>query len=179
MILFDLFFTFFKIGIVSFGGGYAVLAFMQKEIIELHQWLSPESFVDIVAIAEMTPGPIAVNASTFVGYNMYGVPGALLCTACVLAVPFTLSLIVSFYFEKFRDNRWLKKALLGIRPAVVGIIAAACISVAQISISSLSGLIFFGLALLLVWKFKVNPIITLLICGALGAVIYGYIIPVM
>lgn len=176
LLLIALCLSFLKIGAFSFGGGYAVLAFMQKEIIELHQWLAPETFVDIVAIAEMTPGPIAVNASTFVGYNLFGVSGALICSACVLAVPFTLSLIVSFYFNKFSDNPYLKKALSGIRPAVVGIIAAACISVAKISILSLPDLLFFGLALLMVWKFKANPIVTLLVCGALGAVVYGFIL---
>ena len=102
-----------------------------------------------------------------------------MCTLCTLAVPVTLSLIVSFYFSRFKENRYLQNALAGIRPAVIGLIAASCISVAEISITSLYSLIFFGIALLLVWKFKINPIITLVICGGLGALFYGVLLPIM
>ncbi|MDL2327567.1 chromate transporter [Ruminococcaceae bacterium OttesenSCG-928-A11] len=171
--------AFIKIGAFSFGGGYAVLAFIQQEVVNANGWLTPEEFVNVVAIAEMTPGPIAVNSSTFVGYNLFGVWGGILCSLCVLAVPFTLALIVAIYFTKFKDNKHLKNALTGIRPAVIGLIAASCLSVGRISITSWVSLIFFGVALLLVWKFKVNPIITLAICGVLGAGIYGYLIPML
>lgn len=172
-------FAFLKIGAFSFGGGYAVLSFIQREIVEANGWISPEQFVDIVAIAEMTPGPIAVNSATFVGYNMFGVWGGIMCTLCTIAIPVTLSLIVSFYFSKFKGNKCLQNALAGIRPAVIGLIAASCLSVAEISITSLYSLLFFGIALLLVWKFKVNPIITLIICGALGGVFYGVVLPMV
>ena len=84
-------FAFLKIGAFSFGGGYAVLSFIQHEIVEANGWISPEQFVDIVAIAEMTPGPIAVNSATFVGYNMFGVWGGIMCTLCTIAIPVTLS----------------------------------------------------------------------------------------
>lgn len=172
-------FAFLKIGAFSFGGGYAVLSFIQREIVEANGWISPEQFVDIVAIAEMTPGPIAVNSATFVGYNMFGIWGGIMCTLCTIAIPVTLSLIVSFYFSKFKGNKYLQNALAGIRPAVIGLIAASCLSVAEISITSLYSLLFFGIALLLVWKFKVNPIITLIICGALGGVFYGIVLPMV
>lgn len=172
-------FAFLKIGAFSLGGGYAVLSFIQREIVEANGWITPQQFVDIVAIAEMTPGPIAVNSATFVGYNMFGVWGGIMCTLCTIAVPVTLSLIVSFYFSRFKRNRHLQNALAGIRPAVIGLIAASCISVAEISITSFYSLIFFGIALLLVWRLKVNPIITLIICGALGGVFYGVVLPMM
>ena len=171
--------SFLKIGVFSFGGGYAVLSFIQREVVEANGWITPEQFVDIVAIAEMTPGPIAVNSATFVGYNMFGVWGGIMCTLCTIAVPVTLSLIVSFYFSKFKENRQLQNALKGIRPAVIGLIAASCLSIAEISITSVYSLLFFGIALLLVWKFKVNPIITLIICGALGGVFYGMVLPMV
>lgn len=171
--------SFLKIGAFSFGGGYAVLSFIQREVIEANRWITPEQFVDIVAIAEMTPGPIAVNSATFVGYNMFGVWGGIMCTLCTIAIPVTLSLIVSFYFSKFKENRQLQNALKGIRPAVIGLIAASCLSIAEISITSVYSLLFFGIALLLVWKFKVNPIITLILCGALGGVFYGAVLPVV
>lgn len=171
--------SFLKIGAFSFGGGYAVLSFIQREVIEANRWITPEQFVDIVAIAEMTPGPIAVNSATFVGYNMFGVWGGIMCTLCTIAIPVTLSLIVSFYFSKFKENRQLQNALKGIRPAAIGLIAASCLSIAEISITSVYSLLFFGIALLLVWKFKANPIITLILCGALGGVFYGAVLPVV
>lgn len=169
--------SFLKIGAFSFGGGYAVLAFIQEEVVELHQWISPTEFVDIVAIAEMTPGPIAVNSSTFVGYKLFGVLGGVLLSFCTLLVPFLLSLTVAVYSTKFKDNKNLKKALEGIRPAVIGIIAAACISIGKVSIENIHSLVFFAIGLILVWKVKLNPIIALGICGILGIGYYGYLLP--
>lgn len=171
--------SFLKIGAFSFGGGYAVLAFIQREVVDGHAWIHPDDFVNIVAIAEMTPGPIAVNSSTFVGYNLFGIGGGILCSLCTLAIPFFLALVVSIYFTKFKDNIHLKNALSGIRPVVIGLIAASCLSVAKISIVDWSSIIFFGIALLMVWKFKVNPIITLVTCGVLGAGFYGLVMPML
>lgn len=171
--------AFVKVGAFSFGGGYAVLAFIQREIVDAHGWIDPADFVNIVAIAEMTPGPIAVNSSTFVGFNLFGVPGGILCSLCTLSVPFLLSLIVAIYFTRFKDNVYLKNALSGIRPVVIGLIAASCLSVAKISITGIPSIAFFGIALLMVWKFKVNPIITLVTCGVLGAGYYGLIAPMI
>ena len=169
--------SFLKIGAFSFGGGYAVVAFIQREIIENHGWISGEDFVNIVAIAEMTPGPIAVNSSTFVGYTLAGILGGIACSLSTLAIPFLLSLIVAVYFSKFKDNVYLKSALNGIRPAVIGLIAASCLSVGQVSFDGLHSVIFFVVALVMVWKCKINPIIALITCGALGAVLYGWVFP--
>ena len=171
--------SFLKVGAFSFGGGYAVLAFIQREVVDTHAWISPADFVNNVAIAELTPGPIAVNSSTFVGYRVFGAGGGVLCSVCTLAVPFTLSLLVAVYFTKFKDNVHLKDALSGIRPVVIGLIAASCLSVAEISLTSLLSFVFFGLALLLVWKCKVSPILTLAACGALGGVVYGAVLPAL
>lgn len=165
--------AFLKVGAFSFGGGYAVLAFIQREIIQGYGWLHPEDFVNIVAIAELTPGPIAVNSSTFVGYNLFGILGGILCSLCTVAVPFALSLLVSIYFKKFKHSPHLKAALQGIRPTVVGLIAASCLSVAQVSVSSLSGVCFFLLALFLVGKVKLNPILTLVTCGTIGGIFFS------
>ena len=103
----------------------------------------------------------------------------MLCSVCTLAVPFTLSLLVAVYFTKFKDNVHLKDALSGIRPVVIGLIAASCLSVAEISLTSLLSFVFFSLALLLVWKCKVSPILTLAACGALGGVVYGAVLPAL
>lgn len=169
--------SFLKIGAFSFGGGYAVLAFIQREIVEGHGWILPEDFVNIVAIAEMTPGPIAVNSSTFVGYNLGGVLGGIFCSFSTLLIPFLLALIASIFFTKFKDSKGLQCALSGIRPAVIGLIAASCLSIGKISFAGLESVIFFGVALLMVWKFKISPIIALISCGVLGAGYYGLIAP--
>lgn len=171
--------AFLKIGAFSFGGGYAVLAMIQQEVVEGNGWIDPADFVNIVAIAEMTPGPIAVNSSTFVGYDLFGVFGGVICSLCAVAVPFCLSLLVAIYFTKFKDNPYLKKALNGIRPAVIGVIAASCLSVAKVSITGLDSLIFFGAALYMVWRKKISPILTLITCGVLGAVFYSVILPLL
>lgn len=171
--------SFLKIGAFSFGGGYAVLAFIQREVVDANAWITPADFVNIVAIAEMTPGPIAVNSSTFVGYSLFGVGGGILASACTLAIPFLLALIMSIFFTKCKDNRHLKAALSGIRPAVIGLIAASCLSVAKISFAGWESLLFFAVALGMVWKGKVNPILTLATCGILGAGYYGLLLPLL
>lgn len=169
--------SFLKIGAFSFGGGYAVLAFIQREVVESHGWILPADFVNIVAIAEMTPGPIAVNSSTFVGYNLGGILGGILCSLSTLLIPFLLALIASVFFTKFKNSNPLQSALAGIRPAVIGLIAASCLSIGKISFGGLESILFFGVALLMVWKFKISPIIALVTCGVLGAGYYGLILP--
>lgn len=171
--------AFIKIGAFSFGGGYAVLALIQKEVVENYGWISSQDFVNIVAIAEMTPGPIAVNSSTFVGYTLGGVLLAILLSICAVLIPFLLSLIVSIYFSKFENNITLNLALGGIRPVVIGVIASACIAVAKISIVNIHNIIFFLIALFLVAKVKINPIGVLTISGALGVLYYQFLIPML
>lgn len=171
--------SFMKIGAFSFGGGYAVLAFIQKEVVDGHGWIAPDSFVNIVAIAEMTPGPIAVNSSTFVGYQLGGILGGILCSMSTLLIPFLLALTASIFFTKFKDSKLLRGALNGIRPAVIGLIAASCLSIGKISFAGIESVVFFGFALLMVWKLKVNPILVLVSCGVLGAGYYGLIAPLL
>lgn len=176
---FHLMVTFIKIGAFSFGGGYAVLALIQKEVVEVNQWIEAKEFVNIVAVAEMTPGPIAVNSSTYVGFKVYGPGMGILLTLCVVLIPFILALLVSHYFQKFRDNRELNLALAGIRPVVIGIIAAACFSIGKISIVDIHHLVFFLLALFAVVKLKIHPILVLVGAGVLGAIYYLYLIPLL
>jgi chromate transporter len=171
--LIKLFIAFLKIGAFSFGGGYGVLAFMQKEIIDLNKWISLQDFTNIVAIAEMTPGPIAVNASTYVGYKIGGFFGSTLATFGVILVPFTLSLIVSIYFNKFKHLKQVNWVIKGIRPAVLGLLAAACFNIGKISFVDLKSVII-GIAVFgAVYKFKVNPILALVASGVMGVVLYG------
>ena len=141
--------SFLQIGAFAFGGGYAVLAFIQKELIVTQQLITPEVFVNLVAIAQMTPGSMAVNASAAIGYTLCGVPGGILCPIATMAIPFA-----------------------GIRPLAIGIVAAACLSVAETALTSLSSILFVGVGLLLVTKAKATPIVTVVICGVLGGVVY-------
>lgn len=171
--LLKLFIAFLKIGAFSFGGGYGVLAFMQREIIESNKWLNVKEFTDIVGIAEMTPGPIAVNASTFVGYKLGGFLGSTVATASVVLAPICLTLLVSIYFNKFKHLKQVNWALKGIRPAVLGLIAAACFNIGKISIVDIKSIIIAILAFIGVYKFKLNPIVTLGIAGVLGIFFYG------
>jgi len=164
---------FINVGAVSFGGGYAVLYMLQQEIVVSNGWLSQEQFVNILAIAEMTPGPISVNTSTFVGYTLFGPLAGVLCTLCIIAIPFILSLTVSIFFQKYKRNCYLKGALKGIRPAVVGLIAAVIIPIAQIAFTDYVSVVLFGIAALLLFKFKTNPILVMLVSGSLGILIYG------
>ncbi len=176
---FKILLTFIKIGAFSFGGGYAVLALIQKEAVDLHQWIQAEEFVNIVGVAEMTPGPIAVNSSTYVGFKLYGPAMGVLLTFCVILVPFVLALLVSHYFEKFKGSENLTLALAGIRPAVIGVIAAACFSIGKISIENIHHLIFFALAFFAVAKLKVHPILVLVGAGLLGIVYYQFLLPML
>jgi chromate transporter len=173
--LLKLFLTFLKIGAFSFGGGYAVLSLIQKEVIESSGWILPEDFIDIVAIAEMTPGPIAVNSSTFVGYKVGALAGSALATLGVVLVPITVTLLVSVYYNKFKHLKQVNWIIRGIRPAVLGLIAAACIKIGKVSIVDFKGIIIALLVFLGIYKFKINPIIAILISGVLGIVLYGVI----
>lgn len=173
--LFKLFLTFLKIGAFSFGGGYAVVSLIQKEVIESNGWISPEDFIDIVAIAEMTPGPIAVNSSTFIGYKLGALAGSAIATLAVVLVPITVSLLVSVYYNKFKHFKQVTWVVRGIRPAVMGLIAAACIKIGKTSIVDIKGIIIALLVFLGVYKLKINPIIAILISGVLGVMLYGII----
>ncbi|NLL43966.1 MAG: chromate transporter [Firmicutes bacterium] len=157
MIFLQLFSSFFKIGLFTIGGGYAMLALIRQEIVR-HGWLSPQEFVDIVGIAEMTPGPIAVNAATFVGFRTAGFWGALTATAAV-ALPSLISvIIVSYVWEKYKSSTTVQNMFSGIRPIVVGLVGAAALMVGTATFAVLdsvshvfwtillAGLTFYGVA---------------------------------
>ncbi len=104
----DLFLAFFKIGLFSFGGGYAMLPFIQEQTIEVHGWLTTAEFLDILGIAQVTPGPISVNTATFVGYRLAGIPGALISTFAVILPSFIIVMIISFFFKKFQTSKFIQ-----------------------------------------------------------------------
>jgi len=170
-IIIKIFLTFVKIGAFSFGGGYAMIPFIEKELVKNHQWLTPQEFVDIIAIAEMTPGPVAVNSSTFAGYKVANVPGSVAGTVGVVLVSFLLMTILSKSLNKVKDTDTVKNIFKGIRPAVMGLILSAAFSVGKTTIVDIKSLIISLVVLVLVIRKKVHPILSIVIAGGLGLLI--------
>lgn len=123
--LWGLFGSFLKIGALTFGGGYAMIALLEEEFVEKKKWMDREEFLDMVAIAESTPGPIAINAATYIGYSNAGVWGALVATAAVCIPSFLVIYCISLYFDRFLTIPWVARAFSGIRVCVVYLIASA------------------------------------------------------
>ena len=171
-ILIQLFVSFFKIGAFSFGGGYAMLPLLEKEVIKTHNWMSSREFIDIFAISEMTPGPIAVNSATFLGYKVAGFIGAFTATFAVILPSFiVISLIVAF-IRKFKNSPYVDWIFKGIRPIVLGLILAAGITVAKTSFIDIKSILIGGLLFYLVSFKKFNPLWGIILAGILGLVLY-------
>lgn len=169
--MFKMFITFFKIGAFTFGGGYAMLPLIQKEVVEENQWLTPEEFMDILAIAEATPGPVAINTSTYVGYKLMGVMGSLVCTLGTALPSFMIILVIAKYLWQYRENLIVERVFLGIRPAVGALIFSAVYMVGKnIRLDLVKTIIAIATALAIV-VFDVSPPIIILI-GALGSILY-------
>lgn len=176
MIYLELFLTFFKIGAFTFGGGYAMLPFIQQEVIR-HDWLLMEQLIDFVAISESTPGPFAINVSTFVGIQTAGILGALCSTLGVVLPSFIIIIIVAKIYDRFRTSKTVSGAMLGLKGTVVGLIGAAVISTAQsifqvnsIDLKNVIGVTLFGVFLFALIK-KANPIIIIVLSAVVGIVI--------
>ena len=182
-----LFAVFLKIGAFTFGGGYAMIPLIQKEITEKRGWMTDDDVLEIVAIAESTPGPIAVNAATFVGFRVCGFRGALLATLGVVLPSFVCILIVARCFEAFRSSFVVQGCMTGLKPAVVGLIGASVLSVAAtvfvpsgISAAVLTdpsfyaSLVIFAVCALLAFK-KAHPILVICLAAALG-ILAGYVL---
>lgn len=128
MIYWQLWWVYLRIGIFGFGGGYAMLSLIQYEVVDKHQWLSLQEFTDVVAISQMTPGPIGINSATYIGYTVTGnVWGSIIATIAVCLPSFLLVLLISYFFAKFKNNKYVAAAFTGLRPMTVGLIAAAAL----------------------------------------------------
>ena len=174
MIYWQLFIIYLKIGLFSFGGGYAMLSFVEFEVVKKYAWISPSDFTDIVAISQMTPGPIGVNTATYVGYSVTGsMLGSAIATIAVCIPSFLIMIVVCKFLLNFRENRWMEAVLSAIKPLTVGLIAVAALSMVNTEnfIDYKSVLIFIG-AFLMTWKFHVHPIVMLLLAGFVGFLLY-------
>jgi chromate transporter len=190
MILLKLFWSFFLVGLFSIGGGYAAMPFIQEQVVEINKWLSMNEFIDVVTISQMTPGPIAINAATFVGTKVAGIPGAIIATAGSVAPSCVIVLILAYLYYKYRELWAIKGALGGLRPAVVSLIASAGLSILlmalfngqaeswfhiRISQIDAAAAVLFVAGLFVMRKFKTNPIYVMLGTGAAGLIIYHFI----
>ncbi len=126
----DLFWAFFKIGLFTFGGGYAMLPLIQSEVLS-RQWMTAEEIVNFIAVSESTPGPFAVNIATYVGMVTAGLAGAVCCTLGVALPSFLIILLISGSYQRFRKSRLVEGAMGGLRPAVIGLIASALLSIGK------------------------------------------------
>ena len=182
----QLFGTFSKIGAFTFGGGYAMIPLIQREVTERRRWLEDRDILDIVAIAESTPGPIAINTATFVGYQVCGTLGAFCATLGVVLPSFLIILLVARFYAAFRSSAIVSGAMGGLRPAVIGMIGAAVVSVGQTvflpeglaavtAYPLVCSLTIFVLMAVLTYK-KLHPIVIILLSALLG-IVTGYLQP--
>lgn len=177
MTLLHLFLAFLRVGLFSVGGGYAAMPLIQNQTVNVYGWISESAFTDLVAIAEMTPGPIALNAATFVGMRASGFPGALVATfGCVLPSLVIVTVLAKLYL-RFKSGKTIDRVLSCLRPTVVALIATAFLTVLNTAVfgglsASLTNInwlsvLLFGCAFTSIVKFKVNPVLAMLSCGAI------------
>jgi len=178
MILLDLFYTFLKIGFVSFGGGYAMIPVIEQEV-SSHGWMTIQEFTDVIAVAGMSPGPIATNSAIFVGYNTAGLMGAIVSAVGMVLPSLLIVILVATCFYKINENEWVKSALYGLRAVVTGLIFYGAIRFArsngiigEITTESIILIIMFAIGLFLLLKVRVHPIFVILGSGVMGVMIF-------
>ena len=169
--------TFFRIGIFTLGGGYAMIPVIESEIVDKKKWINKEDFLDIVAMAQTCPGVFAINVSVFIGYKLHKIKGAL-CTAIGTALPsFLIILAIAMFFHQFKDNAVVAAIFRGIRPAVVALIAVPTFRMAQRAKITMSNCWIPIVCALSIWLLGVSPIFVILV-AAIGGYVYGkYIKP--
>ena len=174
IVYWQLFYAYTKIGIFGFGGGYAMLSLIQHEVVDKYHWLSLAEFTDVIAISQMTPGPIGINSATYIGYTVTGnIWGAILATVAVSLPSFLMVLAISMFFSKFRQNRYVSAAFVGLRPMTIGLIAAAALVLMNgDNFIDYKRILIFAAAFLLSWKLNVHPILTICLAGMAGLVLY-------
>lgn len=193
MIYPELLLVFFKIGLFSFGGGYGMIPIIEREIVT-RGWLTGQEFVNIISISEMTPGPIAINTATFIGYRIGGIPGAMLATLGVVLPSFILILSIYFFLSKYQHKQIIKDTIYGIRPVVLALIIQAVIFVAGntyfkegnnitdlfnvssgiqfLEIISPATIVITIVSLLILFLYKkIHPILVILAAGTVGIIL--------
>ena len=178
MICLELFWAFLQVGLFSIGGGYAALPLIQNQVVELNPWISMGEFTDLITIAEMTPGPIAINAATFVGIRIGGIGGGLVATLGCIFPSLIIVSVMAYIYYRWKGLTLLQSILASLRPAVVALIAGAGLSIllqvlfggAEMTVANLNwvGGLLFCLAFFLLRKFKLSPILVMVLCGGIS-----------
>ena len=165
--------SFFKIGLFGFGGGYAILSLIQHEI-EIHGWMTPSEFTDVIAISQMTPGPIGINSATYVGYTASGtILGSIVATFAIVLPSFIIMITLVRFFFYLRGNKYMEYAFLGLRPVVIGLIgAAAVVLMTDENFIDYISFIIFGAVFILSLRGKIHPIYLIVMAGIAGFIIY-------
>lgn len=189
LLLTQLFWTFFLIGLFGFGGGYAMLSLIQGEVVEHYHWMTMGQFTDIVAVSQSTPGPIGINSATYVGYTAlvnagyepyWGILGSFLATFAVVLPSFILMLLISRFLLKYRNHPAVESVFGGLRPAVVGLLLAASLLLMNSeNFSSVSeslwrfclSLLIFVFAFFAQKVYRMGPILIIMLCGVAGIVL--------
>ena len=190
MLFLELFYTFFIIGIFGFGGGYGMLSLIQTQTVNHHHWLSTAEFTNIVAISQMTPGPIGINSATYCGYTAVhnagmgealAVLGSFTATLSIIWLPFIIMILISRYLMTHKDSKIVKDIFSGLRPAIIGLIAAAAVllmnkenfgdPIANPTYFAISVALFAATFYFTRFR-KVNPILVMLLCGIIGLFIF-------
>ncbi len=187
MIFLELFWSFFQIGCFSIGGGYAAMPLIQHQVVDRHPWLTMTQFADIMTIAEMTPGPIAINSATFVGIQVAGLPGAIVATIGCVFPSCVIVMTLAYVYYRFRGLSIVQGVLAGLRPAVVAMIASAGISLLVMALYGertvpadllrvdLVALALFAVSFFVLRKWKPNPLWVMVGCGAAGVILYSIV----
>ena len=177
MIYLELLLSFFQIGLLSFGGGMAALPLISQQVVDKHGWLTMGEFTDLITISEMTPGPIGINSSTFVGIRVAGIPGAVVAMIGYVAPACVLVSVLAKLYEKYRDMTYIQGTLRGLRPAIVALIAAAGVNILLLALTgegeasfNFIGLGLFAAAFLVLRRWKPNPIYVMLGCAFGGGI---------
>lgn len=170
--LFQMFWTFFKIGSFTFGGGYAMIPLIEKEVVENHNWLTKEEFLDILVIAQSFPGALAINTCTFIGYKIGRLPGAILGLLGVSLPSFFIIVLIAMFFEKFRSLHIVERMFKGINAAVPLLVLVAVVSLSKSIKKNINNILIIIFTVILVVLFDINPVI-IIIFSAIYGIIYN------
>jgi chromate transporter len=188
MIYLKLFWSFFQIGLFSFGGGYAAMPLIQNQVVDINNWLSMSEFADVITISQMTPGPIGINSATFVGIRVGGIGGAIVATIGCILPSCMIVLSLAYVYYKYRGLTAVQGVLNGLRPAVIAMIASAGLALIILAFWSGKGItskrvdldfvavVIFTIAFIVLRKWKVNPIHVMIGSGIIGLCIYSLIL---
>lgn len=170
----EMFITFAKIGSFTLGGGYAMVPVMQKEIVDKKGWLASDEFMDILAVSQATPGLFAMNMASHIGYKLKGTVGGIVGSIAVALPSIIAILLIAMFFQAFKDNVYVEKIFMGIRPAVVALIVAPCFSMARTAKINMRNIWIPVVSAMLICAFGVSPIWIILAAG-IGGFVYGRI----